>query len=192
MVERYLVLDSDPEDDGLRWNLDRALPGLLPDAGFEHRYREGDPNGLQRDVWEGKDTKAILSLVADHKTPSHYVLVEATTEALADQIAEELGSVLPVLSLATLQERAQDGDDPSDLVRMAQGADPVKLDARSAKIIAAKLGDEDALTRYRAAQAAGLAPLPEFLEPLEAMAEGDEESSVRSMAKLAADACRPA
>lgn len=188
MIERYLVLDSDPEDDGLRWNLDRSLRALLPDVGFEHRYREGKPGGIQRDVWEATDTAAILSLVADHRTPSHYVLVESKTEELADRVARELETVLPVIPLERLQELAEEGEDPSALVRMAQGADPVRLDDKSASIIEKAFDDDEALVRYRAAQAAGLAPRSQFHASLERMATTDEDSSVRKMAEIAARA----
>ena len=193
MIERYLVLDSDPDDNELRWRIDRSVRALLDDVGFEYRYREGDPQGLERDVWEGAGTEAILSLVADHHTPSHYVLVESKTEALADRVADELKSVLPVVALEQWQDRAAQGDDPSDIVRMAQAADPVRLDDRSAAIIAKGLEDDEDLVRYRSAQAAGLAPRKRFRAVLEQLAHAEgEDPAVREIARIAARACADA
>jgi hypothetical protein len=190
MIERYHVLESDPADDGLRWQIDRSLAALLPELGFTYRFREGDEGGLVRDLWESDGTQVILGLVADHQTPSHYVMVEAVSDELADRVMAELETVLPVLDLEQLQERAERDDDPGALVRLAQGLGPGGPDARSAAIIERAFGHPDALTRYRAAEAAGLVPRAEYLAKLEQMAAEDPDESVRQMAEAAAQACR--
>jgi len=74
-----------------------------------------------------------------------------------------------------------------------QAADPVRLDDRSAAIIAKGLDDDEDLVRYRSAQAAGLAPRKRFHAPLEKLAQDhDEDPSVREIAGIAARACADA
>jgi hypothetical protein len=193
MSQRYLVLDSDPHDDGLRWNLDRALPAVLPDLGFEYRFRKTDHASLVRDIWEAAGTQAILTLMSDRATPAHYLMIEAGSDELVARISRELENVIPAMPLSTLQERAERVDeDPSALVRLALATDAYAPDPRSVDLIAAGFAHDEPLVRYRAAEAAALAPHEAFLATLEALAREDPNESVRGMAKMAADACRPA
>jgi hypothetical protein len=186
-VTRYLVLDSDPSDDGVLGSLARALGPL----GFEYRFRRGEGEQIIQDVWEGENTDAVVTLVSDHHTPSQYVMVEGRSDESEDRVASELAGGLPVVPLQTLQERAADGEDASDLVRLAQAVEPDEVQDRSARIVAEALDHEEPLFRYRAAEAAGLMRRPEFHERLEQLAGDDPDDSVRAMAEAAARACVP-
>lgn len=187
MAQRYLVLDSTLDIDSFRWNLDSLLQGWLKDFDFQHRYREGDPVGLQRDVWEAKDTAAILSLVEDHKTPAKYIIVESGSHETTDKIADKLDEVpmVATVSLKELQHLAENSNNPSELVRMALATTPEDVDKRSVEIILAALKHKQPLVRYRAAQAAGLALSVEFPPMLKDLAKNDSDEAVRSMAEHA-------
>ena len=189
MSQRYLVLDSDPRDDALRWTFDRALPTCLPDVAFTYAFRDRGGPDLLRDRWEATGAVAILSLVSDRRTPAHYLMIEAGSPELVERIAAAVSSVLPVIPLATLQVRAETSDDPSALVRLALGSDARGPDDRSAEIIAKGFDHPDALVRYRAAEAAGLAPRRDFGPRLAAMAGDDPDPAVRGMAVIAARTC---
>lgn len=184
MSQRYLVLDTLLDVDSFRWSLDSLLQGWLKDFDFQHRYREGDPKGLQRDVWEAKNTAAIVSLVEDHKTPAKYIIVESGSNETTSQIAQKLDDIpmVATISLRELQHLAQNSDDPSDLVRMALATDPEKVDTRSIDIIMTALKHYQPQVRYRAAQAAGLALAIEFPPVLQDLAKNDADEAVRSMA----------
>jgi hypothetical protein len=192
MSQRYLVLDSDPFDDGLRWNLDRALAAALPELDFEYRFRRKKTEQLIHDIWEAADTKAILTLVSDRGTPAHYVMIEAGDEPTVDRVADALDGELPVIALRELQARASRVDeDPAALVRLALGTEYPAPDLRSAELIAAGFRHEQPLIRYRAVQAAALAPTDEFHATLDELARDDPDPSVRGMAETAIRALRP-
>jgi hypothetical protein len=193
MSSRYLVLESDPSDDGVRWTVDAALTASLGDLGFEYRFRQPGEETLYRDVWEAAGTRAIVSLVADLETPVHYVMVEGESDDLIGRIASALAAALPAVALETLQERAARVDeDPASLVRLALGADAFAPDQRTVELIAAGFEHEQPLVRYRAAEAAALAPSASLLQRLDALAREDPNESVRGMAAHAAQAHRPA
>lgn len=188
MAQRYLVLDSDP-DDSFRWELDRLLQEHLADLGFEYRFREDKTDNLYQDVWEGKDTKAILDLVADLDAPYHYIMVASGSRELTDQIADKLLSIeaIPIISLEKLQNLAEVGDESSAsaLPRMALATDNYDVDKRSISIILSAFKHEQPLIRYRAVQAAGLALAIEFPPILKELAKNDPDEAVRSIAEKA-------
>ena len=193
MSQRYLVLDSDPADDSLRWDLDEVLRDAVPDHGFEYRFRSAEADDLFHDKWEAKDTKAILTLVSNRATPALYVMIEAGDRGTVDEIANALEGKLPFLSLAELKDRASRFDeDPSALVRLALGSEHPQADAGTVKIIERAFSHEQPLIRFRAAEAAALAPSADLVAPLDALAQDDPDQSVREMAEIAGDACRPA
>lgn len=185
MAQRYLVLDSEPND-SFRWDLDRLLHTHLADIGFEYRFREKKTDSLHRDAWEGKDTVSILDLNADLDTPAHYIMISSGSQELSDQIAEKLLAIeaIPIISLEKLQDIAEKGDEASAdaLPRMALATDPNNVDKRSIDIILASFKHEQPLIRYRAAQAAGLALAIEFPPILKQLAKNDSDKAVRSMA----------
>jgi hypothetical protein len=192
MSQRYLVLDSDPANDSFRWDLDEVLREAVPDYGFEYRFRDRQADDLSHDKWEAKDTKAILTLVANLATPAHYLMIEAGEPETVDEIAAALEGKLPVLSLAQLKDRAERFDqDPSALVRLALGSDYPQADADTVRIIERALEHEQPLIRFRAAEAAALAPNADLRGPLDAVARNDPDESVRQMAEIAGVACRP-
>jgi len=195
MSRRYLVLDSDPADDALRWELDRALrTGALSDLCFEYRFREADHETLLRDMWEAQDTQAILTLVSDRATPAHYLIVAAGSDELVDRIAGELERVVPIVPLETLQEQAgriDETHDAASLVRLALGSDAYEPDPRSVALISDGFSHEQPLVRYRSAEAAALAPHRAFIPALDRLAAEDPDASVREMAHRAARAHLP-
>jgi hypothetical protein len=182
-MTRYLVLDSDPSDDAVFG----ALAVKLGELGFEYRYREGET--ITQDVWEDERSDAVVTLVGDHHTPSRYVMIEGRSAQTEERVAAELVDGLPAVPVPVLQERAADGEDASDLVRLAQASEPDRVEDRSAEIVARALEHDEPLFRYRAAQAAGLMRRPELRERLERLARDDSDESVRAMAEAAAQAC---
>src|SRR6478609_1929478 len=192
MSQRYLVLDADPANDSLRWDLDEVLRERLPDYGFEYRFRTAEADDLFHDKWEAKDTRAVLTLVSNRSTPVLYLMIEAGDRETVDEIAEGLDAKLPFLSLAELKDRAAGFDrDPSALVRLALGSDHPQADAGTVEILERAFSHEQPLIRFRAAEAAALAPSADLRAPLEALAQDDPDESVRQMAEIAGDACRP-
>lgn len=189
MSQRYLVLDTDPADDSLRWDLDEVLTDALPDYGFEYRFRRAEADDLVHDVWEAKDTRATLRLVANRATPAHYVLIQAGADETVNEIADGLEGKLPILAPAELYDRASGyEEDPSALVRMALGADFPDPGAETVSLIERAFSHEQPLIRYRAAEAAALAPSAALRGPLEALAQDDPDESVRQMAEIAIEA----
>jgi hypothetical protein len=188
------VLRSDPYDLHFFENMQDALE-LAAARGVEFEYigDERLSDDVVRFMYVQRDGNAQLAVVNDYTAGVRYLIVGASDETEAAQIAAIFGERLPFVPLQELQEYASRhmDHDPAALIRLALGAGN-RVDTPTMAVFRTAFQHPEPLVRFRAAEAAGLTCWPESMLVLNALTHSDPSPEVREMARRALAACREA
>jgi hypothetical protein len=191
MQRHYLITRSSLDDENFIDKLEDVLD-RLESENLVFLYSETNEinDCIQIQVWVEARERGTVRLVDDYSIPARYLTFGSPTAEDAHKIMGHMQANLPIISLAELEEAAQNNmaHAPKSLILLALGTGE-RFSHTAYKILQKGLRHSDPEVRFAAVRSVGITQWSEFIPELKQLNEIETVPEIQKLISKAIEAC---